>query len=70
MLAVYIKDGIHKGKYGYLFTIDARTAEVVTRNEILRVDRCLIQPLDITTSFDCMDTMVKTYKQEQGITEE
>ena len=69
MLAVYIKAGIHKGKYGYLFTIDARTAEVVTRNEILRVDRCLIQPLDVTTSFESMDTMIKTYKQEQGITE-
>lgn len=59
MLSVYIFDGQYKGKAGYLLQVDGRTAEVATRNQILRIDVSLLTPLDIAHNFDEIDSMVK-----------
>lgn len=61
MIAVYIKDGKLQGKSGWLFTIDGRTAEVVTRKEIIRVDREFIRPLSLARTFAEIDDLVEAY---------
>ncbi len=52
MIAVYVKEGAHKGKVGILFNIDGRTVDIVTKEEIVRVDKSFICPLDIVQSMD------------------
>lgn len=59
MIGVYILSGKDEGKRGILFSADARTVEVVTRFEILRIDRSQIKPLDIVNSFDEVDKLVE-----------
>lgn len=59
MIGVYILTGNEEGNKGILFSIDARTAEVVTRTGIIRVDRAQIKPLDIVNSFDEVDALVE-----------
>lgn len=61
MIGVYIKNGKHKGARGWLFTIDGRTAEVVTRNGIIRVDHDVIKPLSQANSFAEIDNYVEAY---------
>ena len=64
MIGVYIKDGEFKGRYGILFTIDGRTCEVVTQDEIIRVDRKFIKPLDMVQSFDAVAALKETLIKE------
>lgn len=59
MIGVYILHGNDAGKYGFLFSIDARTAEVVTQTGIIRVDRATIKPLDIANSFEEVSNLVE-----------
>ena len=59
MIGVYILTGNEEGKYGFLFSIDARTAEVITQTGIIRVDRSQIKPLDIANSFDEVSKLVE-----------
>jgi len=59
MIGVYILSGKKEGKRGILFSVDARTAEVVTQYEIIRVDRSQIKPLGIVNSFDQVDELVE-----------
>lgn len=59
MIGVYILSGNETGKYGFLFSIDARTAEVVTQTGIIRVDRREIKPLDIANSFEELSNLVE-----------
>ena len=59
MIAVYVLNGKEIGKSGFLFSVDARTAEVITRTAIIRVDRTQIKPLDIANSFDEVDNLVE-----------
>ena len=59
MIGVYILHGNDEGKYGFLFSIDARTAEVVTQTGIIRVDRATIKPLDIANSFEEVSNLVE-----------
>ena len=59
MLGVYILFGKEEGNRGFLFSVDARTVEVVTRTGIYRVDRTQIKPLDIANSFDEVDKLVE-----------
>ena len=61
MIGVYIKNGKHKGARGWLFTIDGRTAEVVTRNGIIRVDHDVIKPLSQANTFDEIDNYAEAY---------
>ena len=58
MIGVYILQGNDEGARGFLFSVDARTAEVATRYGILRIDRSFIKPLDIANSFDEVDNLV------------
>lgn len=59
VIGVYILYGNEEGKSGFLFSVDARTAEVITRTGIIRVDRAQIKPLDIANSFDDVDALVE-----------
>ena len=59
MIGVYILSGIDEGKYGFLFSVDARTAEVVTQTGIVRVDRAKIKPLDAANSFEEVSNLVE-----------
>ena len=59
MIGVYILYGNDEGKYGFLISIDARTAEVVTQTGIIRVDRAKIKPLDIANSFEEVSNLVE-----------
>lgn len=51
-MAVYVKEGAHKGKVGILFNIDGRTVDIVTPEEIVRVDKTFICPLDLVKNFE------------------
>lgn len=59
MLGVYVMYGNDEGKYGFLFSVDARTAEVVTQTGIIRVDRAQIKPLDMANSFEEVSNLVQ-----------
>ena len=59
MIGVYILYGNDEGKYGFLFSTDARTAEVITQTGIIRVDRKQIKPLDIANSFEEVGNLVE-----------
>ena len=59
MIGVYILSGKEEGNRGILFSVDARTVEVITRTGIYRVDRSQIKPLDIVNSFDEVDNLVE-----------
>lgn len=59
MIGVYVLNGKQEGNYGFLFSVDARTAEVITRTGIIRVDRAHIKPLDIANSFDEVENLVE-----------
>ena len=59
MIGVYILSGNDEGKYGFLFSIDARTAEVITQTGIIRVDRSQVKPLDIANSFAEVNDLVQ-----------
>lgn len=59
MIGVYILDGPHAKEFGYLFNVNARTAEVVTMTSIIRVDISYILPLDIANNFSEVEAMVK-----------
>ena len=59
MIGVYIFGGPHAKEYGYLFNVNARTAEVVTKQSIIRVDISYILPLDIANNFSEVEAMVK-----------
>lgn len=65
MIGVYVFNGNDKGERGFLFTIDSRTAEVVTSTKILRVDRQFLRPLGIANTFDEIDRMVYEYLGNQ-----
>lgn len=67
MIGVYVFNGKCQGARGFLFTIDSRTAEVVTSTKIIRVDRDHIRPLGIAQTFNHIDEMVEEYLgQQQG----
>ena len=66
MIGVYVKDGKLKGERGFLFAIDSRTAEVVTRTQIIRVDRAHLRPLTIAQTFTEIDKYVEELLEAEG----